>query len=307
LSISPALAAAIAVGGNLILSLGMTLQKGHIGWIGSPRSREGFGRDLGLWLVGIILMNIVFLFNFVALMGLSTNVVGAITGTSVAFTAILSHFMLKERLGRRRMAWTIALFAAIAAAGLLGEKGSSAAEGLSPLWLYAFLALPLAAGGLLWALRTKLKGSRLAAGIAATSGALGGFMIFPMRAVQVSADPSLLGLIASPYLYAYLVAGATSFVLIQIAYKDGEMSTVAPALYGMQVLWPAIGSLFVFGAEFRPVQAAAFALVAFCVAAISGARPRAAISGARPRAAISGARSPFDLPKNELPKPGDRG
>jgi drug/metabolite transporter (DMT)-like permease len=296
LSISPALAAAIAVGGNLILSLGMTLQKGHVGWIGSPRSREGFGRDLGLWFVGIVLMNVVFLFNFVALMGLSTNVVGAITGTSVAFTAVLSHYMLKERLGRRRLAWTFVLFAAIAAAGLLGEKGSSAAEGLSPFWLYVFLALPLAAGGLLWSLRSalrgakssKLKGSRLAAGIAAASGALGGFMIFPMRAVQVSADPSLLGLVASPYLYAYLAAGATSFVLIQVAYKDGEMSTVAPALYGMQVLWPAIGSLFVFGAEFRPAQAAAFAVVAFCVAAISGAK------------------SPFELPKIELPKPGDR-
>jgi drug/metabolite transporter (DMT)-like permease len=104
-------------------------------------------------------------------------------------------------------------------------------------------------------------------------------MIFPMRAIQVAAEPSLAGYLSSPYLYVYLVAGAASFVLMQVAYKDGEMATLAPALYGMQVLWPAIGSIFVFGAAFRPAQAAAFALVAICVAAIAGAKAPARDGG----------------------------
>jgi probable blue pigment (indigoidine) exporter len=276
LSVPPLTAAIIAVAGNFILSLGMTLQKAHIGWLGSKSPRDGVSRrDLWLWLLGTTLMNIVFIFNYLALTGLSTNVVGAITGTSVAFTAMLSALVLKERPGARRITWTIVLFAAIAAAGFLGERGSSGGEALSPVALYAFLALPLAAGGVLLALRQRFKGTRFAVGIAASSGALGGFMMFPMRAVQVAADPSLAGIIVSPYFYSYLLAGATSFILIQAAYKDGEMSTVAPALYGMQVLWPAVGSIFVFGAEFRPAQAAAFVLVAFCVAAIAGAQPQA--------------------------------
>jgi len=285
LIIPPALAASVAVVGNFVLSLGMTLQKQHIGWIGRdrpPGARRG--RDLALWLLGTCLMNVVWIFTFVALFGLSTNVVGAITGTSVAFTAMLAKLMLKEKLGKRRLAWTIALFAAIAAAGFLGETGASGGKDLSPGSLYAFLAVPLAAGGLLWAFRSRLRGPRLAAGIAAASGAIGGFMIFPMRAIQVSVGPELSSVVASPYLYAYLVAGLTSFVLIQVAYKDGEMSTVAPALYGMQVLWPAIGSPFVFGSAFSLPQAAAFLLVAVCVAAISGAR------------------SPLELNKMDLPK-----
>ncbi len=53
------------------------------------------------------------------------------------------------------------------------------------------------------------------------------------------------------------------------------MAAVAPAFYGMQVLWPALASYFVFGATFYPVQTAAFALVALCVAFIAGFHPTA--------------------------------
>jgi drug/metabolite transporter (DMT)-like permease len=277
MTITPALAATIAVSGNLVLSLGMTLQKAHVGWIGhSPFRRRGkaaFYRDFPLWLLGFMLMNVVSVFTFFALMGLSTNVVSAITGTAVAFTAILAKLMLKEKLGAGRLAWTVALFAAIAAAGFLGEGGSSGAKDLSPFALYTFFGIPFAVGVILFVLRGRLKGPRHAAMVAATSGALGGFMLFPMRAIQVASGPGILGVVFSPYLYAYLAAGAASFILLQAAYKDGEMAAVAPALYGMQVLWPALGSHFVFGAEFRPVQTAAFIVVALCVAAIAAVHP----------------------------------
>ena len=105
---------------------------------------------LALVVLGFMLMNVVSVFTFFALMGLTTNVVSAITGTSVAFTAILAKLMLKERLGKGRLAWTIALFAAIAAAGFLGEGGSSGAKDLSPLALYAFFGIPFAVGVILF-------------------------------------------------------------------------------------------------------------------------------------------------------------
>jgi drug/metabolite transporter (DMT)-like permease len=290
--IPPAAAALIAVSGNFLLSLGMALQKRHVGWIGhAPRSapwrREGFPpegerrrdgrfyRDFAAWFLGFMLVNVVPVFNSFALTGLKTNVVAAAVGTSVAFTAILSKFLLKERLGKRRLAWTVLLFAAIAAAGFLGEGGASGAEDLSQAALYVFLGVPLAAGIALFAARGRLKGPRLAATLAAVSGSLGGFMLFPLRALQVDALPGLAGWLASPYLYAFLAAGFSSFVLIQAAYKDGEMSAVAPAFYGMQVLWPAVGSHLVFGAKFFPAQTAAFALVALCVAVIAGLHPAA--------------------------------
>jgi drug/metabolite transporter (DMT)-like permease len=292
MSLHPGIAAAIAVSGNFVLSLGMAMQKRHVGWIGHrperrpwrpadfpperERRRDGrFYRDFAMWFLGFMLVNIVPAFQYFALMGLSTNVVGAAAGTSVAFAAILAKLMLKERLGARRLAWTIVLFASIAAAGFLGEGGSSAAAGLSPAALFFSLGLPLAAGAALFAARGRLKGPRLAAAIAAVSGCLGGFMVFPLRALQVAAAPSLSGWLSSPYFYAFLAAGSSSLALIQTAYKDGEMAAVAPAFYGLQVLWPAMASYFVFGAKFYPAQTAAFAAVAVCVAAIAGGHPSA--------------------------------
>lgn len=286
MTIPAAAAAAIAVSGSFVLSLGMSLQKRHVGWIGSAPGRPGgrapgrerrrqgrFFRDFAFWFLGFMLVNLVPAFQYFALMGLSTNVVGAAAGVSIAFTAILAKLFLKESLGKRRMAWTLVLFAATAAAGLLGEGGSSSAEGFSPAALYAFLVIPLAAGGLLFALRGRLKGPRLAASLAAVSGCLGGFMVFPLRALQVAAEGGLAGALSSPYLYAFLCSGFAGFVLTQAAYKDGEMAAVAPAYYGMQVLWPALASYFVFGAKFLPAQTLAFALIAACVAVIAGAHP----------------------------------
>jgi drug/metabolite transporter (DMT)-like permease len=287
-------AAAVAVSGNLVLSLGMSLQKRHIGWIGRKPSRtpwrpahlppEGerrragrFYRDFAVWFLGFMLVNVVPAFQFFALMGLSTNVVAAIAGTSVAFTAILSKFLLRERLGKRRLAWTIVLFAAIAAAGFLGENGSSELDELSPGALFACLGIPLAAGIMLLALRGRLKGPRLAAFLAAVSGSLGGFMVFPLRALQVAAGPGFSGWLSSPYLYAFLASGISGFVLTQTAYKDGEMASVAPAYFGLQVLWPALASYFVFGAKFIPAQTLAFALVALSVAFIAGFHPAAKV------------------------------
>jgi drug/metabolite transporter (DMT)-like permease len=280
-------AAAIAVAGSFVLSLGMTLQKRHVGWIGSTPKRQAgrppgperrgkrrFYRDIGFWFLGFMLVNVVPAFQYFALTGLPTNVVGATAGASVAFTALLAKVFLKERLGGGRLVWTIALFAAVAASGVLGEGGSSGMEGLSQTALFVFLGLPILAGlAALFVLRRFRRGPRLAAVIAAISGCLGGFMVFPLRALQVDADPGLAGWLASPYFYAWLAAGASSFVLIQVAYKDGEMAAVAPALYGMQVLWPALASYFVFRARFLPLQTAAFAVVALCVIMIAGLHP----------------------------------
>lgn len=270
----PNTAGAIAVTGNLVLSFGMTLQKLNISWLGRKRPWDrSFYRNFGGWFVGFMLMNIAPIFTFFAVMGLPTNVVAATAGTSVAFTALLAKFLLKERFGADRLAWTIALFASIVAAGFLGGGASSDGSSLSPAALYIFLAIPLLAGGGVFAVRKHHKGPRLASILAAASGCISGFMVFPLRALQVATDPGIAGWLVSPYLYLYLTAGITSFILIQVAYKDGEMVSLAPALYGMQVLWPAIASYFVFGENFYPLQTLAFAFVAICVGGIAGAKP----------------------------------
>jgi drug/metabolite transporter (DMT)-like permease len=275
MSVSPGLAAAVILAGNAVLSLGNTLQKVNIGWTDKARpGEEARGRAIPFlgWLAGFILMNIVPAFQFVALLGLRANVVAAFAGSSVAFTAIFSRLLLGERIGARKAVLTVALFAAIAAAGLLGG-GAARDAGFSPIALAAFIAIPLVAGPILVVARSRRKGAALAPLLAGVSGCFAGYMVVPMRALQLTAGESISAAwLSSPYLYAFLVCGCGGFSFVQLAYKDGEMSRVAPALYGMQVLWPALASYFVFGSPFVAVQAAAFAAVAACVAAIAGGK-----------------------------------
>jgi drug/metabolite transporter (DMT)-like permease len=274
----PAYAAAlVALGGNALLSLGMVLQKRNISCLDKGRPRDAAFRRSALgWFAGFMLVNIVPAFNYVALLGLPPNVVGAMAGTSLAFTALLSVPILGERLGSRRLVLSAALFAAIIVAGLRGSSGAAADESFSPAALYAAFALPLAVAAAAWARRAVLghtgrggERRKLALLFAAVAGSCGGFMVLPERALQIVAGDAPLRWLATPFLYLFLGGGLGGFVHLQVAYKDGEMTSVAPVYYGMQVLWPALASYSVFAAPFDPIQAAAFAALAICVGAIS--------------------------------------
>jgi drug/metabolite transporter (DMT)-like permease len=266
---SPVSAGGVALAGNFLLSLGMVLQKRHVGWIGAKGERGAhFRRDRTLWLAGFALMNLAPVFNYLALLGLPPNVVGAAAGSNVAFTALLASVLLGERLGGRRLAWSGLLFAAIAVAALRGGSGPD--RGFSPGALYVFAAIPVAVAASVLAIRASRGGSKgLAVCIAAVAGSFGGFMILPMRALQLEAGSDALRWLATPYIYLYLIGGIGGFSIVQVAYKDGEMASVSPAYYGMQVLWPALASYFVFGAPLDAIQAAAFVAIALCVVFIA--------------------------------------
>lgn len=288
---SQAAAALLALAGNFVLSLGMVLQKRHVGWLGR---KGGLGResrrDRRGWTAGFVLMNLAPIFNYFALLGLAPNIVAAMIGSSVAFTTLLAALVLKERVGGRRLCWTGGLFAALALAGLRGE---AAGASFSPAALAASAALPPAAGLLLVLARERrrrrgagggdgqparsqpardLSARGLAAALGAAAGAAGGSMVLSMRAVQLSGGGSLAGWLGTPYLYGYAAAGLAAFALIQLAYKDGEMSSVSPVFYGMQVLWPALSSYAVFDAPFDLVEAEAFGAIALAILFIARAK-----------------------------------
>lgn len=267
MTLSPFLAMPIALAGNACLSLGMVLQKKHVGWIEARKSKKAHGRDLSLWMLGFILMNLQPIFIYVSLFGLSPNVAASAAGSSVAFTALFSAPILGEKLTVSRIVWTIALFGAIALSGLAGASGSqgATAPGFSaPAIIAAFIipfsvALVLAGAG-------GRPGFRkfFALGMGATAGALGGFMVLAMRVVQ-SGPGSLAAWLLAPWLWLYIAAGVGAFALSQKAYAAGSLAQVAPAFYGMQVLWPALASYAAFGTPFIPLQALSFAAIALAV------------------------------------------
>ncbi len=103
-----------------------------------------------------------------------------------------------------------------------------------------------------------------AVGMGGTAGALGGFMVLAMRVIQ-SGPGTLAAWIFAPWLWLYVAAGVSAFVLSQKAYAAGSLGQVAPAFYGMQVLWPALASYAVFATPFIPLQVLAFAAIALAV------------------------------------------
>lgn len=268
---NPILAWSLALIGNFLLSLGMALQKRHVGWIrrgkavsNVPVSAIERGNDRSFWILGFVLMNVQPIFNYLALLGLPPNVVGAVSGTNVAFSAVLARLMLGERLGLRRGLCAAGIFVAAAVAGLRGGPSL----GAYALGVMLAAAVPLAAGSVAYRLRNRGPGGGAAVALAATAGSLGGSMVLSMGALQMEGSSPLLWP-ASPYLYAYLVAGAGAFALLQVAYKRGELATVSPVFYGMQVLWPSLASYAAFGSRFDAVQAGAFAAIGAAILVIS--------------------------------------
>lgn len=286
----------LALAGSACLSLGMVLQKKHVLWFETRRNKGPYARDMWFWMAGLLAMNLQPVFLFLSLFGLSPSVAAATNGASVTFTALFSIPLLGETMSRRKAAWSVLLFVAIAGAALTAAPQDAeapqvaaapqvaeapGAAGFEPFPLVAALLVPLACAFLIARMmktapsaatgggRTgvQIPGSRngrLAVVMGAASGALGGFMVLPMRILQGSSLP-VGAWFASPWIYLYAVAGGAAFYFSQKAYASGKLGAVAPAFYGLQVLWPALVSYPVFSALFMPAQAAFFVVIAVAV------------------------------------------
>lgn len=271
---SPLLGMVSALAGSAILSYSLILQKRHGSWIdyhlgslsgarllSDPTTQEMTKgtrfKELLLWLLGFGLMNLRSVFVYIALYGLRPNVVAAASGSSVAFTALLSVPLLHEHISAKRFSWTLVLFVALAFLGFHGSPGSG---DFSDLGLSIAFAIPVVASVVLVALRRKFDGPALAAALAGTAGAFAGFMVLAMEGLK--SLPRLADWLTAPYIYMYLVCGVASFLLNQAAYRKGKMSVIAPSYYGLEVLWPAVASYGVVGAWFDPLQVISILVIA---------------------------------------------
>ena len=257
---------AAALFASVLLSFGMVLQKRNVAFIGHRGKRDAaFERRRLGWIAGFSLINLAPVFNYLALLSLPANVVAAVAGSNVAFAALFAALLLGEEFRMRSLVPTIFLFAAIALAALRGAP-ASAAPRLGFVWL--FFALPALGATVALLLRKKAKGPILAAVIGGIAGSAGGFMLIPLKLLG-SLPPTAEAWLGSPWIWLYLAAGAGSFGIVQLAYKDGAMNRVAPAYYGLQVLWPALAALSVFSLPFDPIQWLAFGIIGACVVVLS--------------------------------------
>jgi drug/metabolite transporter (DMT)-like permease len=263
-----------AIGGSVVISLGMALQKKGVPWLKWQGVKDhSYARLRAIWLTGFALNNLLAVFYFFALKALSSAVVGAMMGLNIVFSAFFSALLLKETLSKRMIAGSLALVGFIGLANISAppyEGSAPPAIGVIALFFLAPYALAVAA---MWAKRfLRLHAEAYALAFAAAAGALEGFIIILIKAMQASAGASLSSYLRTPYPYMYAAATVSVLSLLQIAYAHGRMTKTGPALWGMQIFYPVAISYAAFAVPLVPAQLASFAGIVACVVLIQSKR-----------------------------------
>jgi len=105
--------------------------------------------------------------------------------------------------------------------------------------------------------------------LGSAAGALGGFMVLALEALRITYGTSVLSWLISIYLYVYFFCGIASFFIKQFAFERGDMNAVAPAFYGVMVLYPSIAAYFVSNVTVQTSQIISYIGIGVSIALIS--------------------------------------
>jgi drug/metabolite transporter (DMT)-like permease len=244
--------------GNAVQALGFVLQKMGVTWLGRKGLKDkAFRRDRFLWMLGFTAINIVPIFQFLALASISTAALSSMTGICVVLTVFFSRILLGARIQRSDWIWSFLILIGIGVASYFGAEGLS--RGYSSLALVILSILPEAAGLPVFFVPSLRGNNRLRARwFAAIAGAASGIMIVQLKALRIDCGSEFFAYLSSPWLYLYMINGAFSLTIHQFAYKAGEMIVIAPIQFGVLVIYPVFASFFVFGSIPIPIQLLAF-------------------------------------------------
>lgn len=257
----------MAVMGSLTISLGLVLQKRGVAWFKhTDKNSAEFKLLRNIWLIGFALNNLLSIFYYFALKGLSASVVSAMMGLNIIFSAIFSKLILKEHLSKTVISLSLILVIFIALANLTSPEEKSIAVPVD-YEIYIFFLLPFCIAVVAQLLKKLaiIKGELYAIVFAASAGSLEGFIIILIKALQVSKGSNPLLYFSSPYLYLYILASVSLIMFMQVAYSHGRMTRTGPVRWSMQILYSVIICYISFDTQFIPVQIAAFAGIILCV------------------------------------------
>ena len=242
-----------------LLSTGYVLQKKGIAWIGYKGEKDrAFYRDLGVWTAGFLLMNLYIVPNAAALKRLDPHIVAAMAGWGVIVLVFLSQALLKERILRSDIAFTVLIMAAIAVLNIFeGPKAGEDVVQLGPLVVALAAPFLLVLPAFIPALSRRIRGLLFAC----VSGLSAGLIIVTMKILVASYGFRVSAYFASPYLYLYLAFSLAAFLSLQASYKMGRMLAVGPVQYTAAILYPVLCSAAVFGNRLHFIQIAAVGAV----------------------------------------------
>ncbi|NOR11913.1 MAG: hypothetical protein GQ545_01535 [Candidatus Aminicenantes bacterium] len=252
----------LAVFAYTLLSTGFVLQKKGIGWIGYKGTKDRtYYRNLVIWIVGFLLMNLNIVPNAMALKHLDPHIVAAMAGWGIIVMVFLSAYLLKEQIQRSDILFTVIIVLSIIVLNLF--EITEAKESIARPYLLAAIILPFII--LVPAVLKSLSRTTRAVLFGIATGMSTGMIIVTMKVLVSELGFDVVGYFSSPLLYLYLLFSLTGFVTLQAAYKLGAMMLVGPIQYSTAILYPVMCSYWVFGKQLHPLQIGTIVLIVISV------------------------------------------
>lgn len=194
----------------------------------------------------------------------NASLVGAMAGSGLASLAVFSHFVMKERIGKKEI---LGVFVIIVASGIIGALSPEEKSTIILLdRLFIYLAIIAVVYILVWILFYK-RDEIVGIIIGGFAGALGGFIPL-FQKVETSAigkassffpenvapdQGGLLGLLisilrmfANPFALIWICLSIASIVVLQFSYKRDKAIRIIPSFSTNCLLVPFIGGVICF-------------------------------------------------------------
>lgn len=253
-----------------ILSLGFVLQKKGIHWLSNKeKSTQQYKTDRILWFVGLVLVNVAPMINFLALKELSSAVVTAVSGLNIIFTIFLSRTLLGSVIYASDYFYSGLIALSIAGIQLFSFSGTQIKGIFFP---YFFQILPILLFVIYFLLKLLFQNKKLlmlnTILLSLIAGSMTGYMIILMKILQIQTRMKISLFFISPYFYFYLICGLFSFIAISMAYKIGNIMLISPIQYSSMVFYPFIASYCIFSLKLHTSEVIFFSVIILCVVLI---------------------------------------
>jgi drug/metabolite transporter (DMT)-like permease len=250
--------------GYSILNIAQATQK-----IGLRVAKDKKLKGWTLWIVATFFTSVsIFIVLYAVSLG-SASLVGAMAGTGLASLAVFSHFVMKERVGKKEIAGIAIIIAGAALIGYLAKENTRPTFLLERLFI--MLGIVITAYIILWLVFIK-KDSIAGIIIGGFAGALGGFIplfqkistsdvgkassFFPQPASGQKAAlwDSLLAIFANPYAIIWILISFISVAVLQFSYKRDQAIRIIPSFSANCLIIPVIGGVICFLEILHPLQ-----------------------------------------------------
>jgi drug/metabolite transporter (DMT)-like permease len=250
--------------GYSILNIAQATQK-----IGLRVAKDKKLKGWTLWIVATFFTSVsIFIVLYAVSLG-SASLVGAMAGTGLASLAVFSHFVMKERVGKKEIAGIAIIIAGAALIGYLAKENTRPTFFLERLFI--MLGIVITAYIILWLVFIK-KDSIAGIIIGGFAGALGGFIplfqkistsdvgkassFFPQPASGQKAAlwDSLLAIFANPYAIIWILISFISVAVLQFSYKRDQAIRIIPSFSANCLIIPVIGGVICFLEILHPLQ-----------------------------------------------------